>query len=468
MTLTAAPASKFVLRDYQVIAVQELRRATMQSGSAVYVLPTGGGKTVVAAEVARLASLKGSKTMLLVHRRELVDQAVETLSETCPDVSLGVEAAGWPSTPWAELQVGSIASVLRRPEITQPDIVIVDEAHHARAKTWEQVLKRWPAATRIGLTATPERLDGKGLGEHFAVMVLGPTVPDLVASGDLAPTRTLTVPSGLTYATPKEMREQAKGRVIAKAASAYVKYAMGKQAIFFGVHREHSKQVAAELVERGVRAAHVDGTDSTARRDRIMREFKTGGLDVVCNCDLISEGFDAPACEVVLLGAPTKSVTRYLQQAGRSMRPGEGKEALVVDLTGTSYELGLPDDVREWSLEDGEIREASKAEEKAKACLQCSSMFRGRVCPWCKYQTPMAKVRETETELVQAQRRQQPRRRSELWAEVGQAKRSADPEKDLLAIAEQRGYKPGWAYHILGAWEASRQQRLFRDSQQQS
>ena len=152
---------------------------------------------MVAGEIARLAAEKGSRTFFLVHRRELVKQAVDTLLEAVPGVSIGVECPGWPQMPWAPLQVGMVQSVARRPRVAKPDLVIIDEAHHARAKTWETVLGRWPDARRIGLTATPQRLDGKGLGQHFSEIVLGPSIPELVADGSLASCRTLRIPSSL-------------------------------------------------------------------------------------------------------------------------------------------------------------------------------------------------------------------------------------------------------------------------------
>ena len=297
------------LRDYQQDAVYQLRQAVARSGSAVYCLATGAGKTVVAAEIARLAGLKGSRTLFLVHRRELVRQAVDTLYEACPGEQVGVIAAGWPELPWAPLQVGMVQSIAKRERIPDFDLIIVDEAHHARAKTWATVLARWPKARLIGLTATPQRLDGKGLGEHFAEMVLGPTIPELVAMGSLAPCLTLRVPSSLHLEGLKRdrngeyMAKDIGGRVTAvvvgDAVDAYRRYANGRRAIFFGIHRDHSRQVCEGLRGLGIRAEHVDGTDAPARRDRVMNGLKTGGLDVVGNCDLISEGFDAPGCEAM-------------------------------------------------------------------------------------------------------------------------------------------------------------------------
>ena len=454
-----------MLRPYQERAVHELRDAIRRHGSAVYVLPTGGGKTVVAGEVARLAHANGRRTLLLVHRRELVGQAVDTLTAYCPGVSVGVEAAGWPSMPWAALQVGMVQSIHRRSHDVAPDLVIVDEAHHARAATWEKVLGRWPGVPRLGLTATPERLDGKGLSSHFGALVLGPTIDELVADGYLAPTRTLRVPSGLALAglrrdrhgeyRQEDVRERVTGEVIANAADAYMDYAAGKRAIFFGVHTEHSRQVCAELIARGIRAEHVDGTTSPARRDRVMQDFRDGAISVVGNCDLISEGFDAPGCDVVMMGAPTRSVTRYLQQAGRAMRPGPGKTAMVLDLAGTSYELGLADEPRRWSLEDGEIREREDGGRRPSECPACHTLFYGRRCPGCKAVMDVKTLPEVEqvrSTLIEAKRGEPKLRRPELMRALSTMRRADDPEAELVAFAARQGYKLGWAKHILRAW----------------
>ena len=304
-------------------------------------------------------------------------------------------------------------------------------------------------------------------------MVFGPNIPELVAMGSLAPTRTLRVPMSLILDGLKKDRngeyraadlsDKVTGAVVADAVDAYMRYAKGKRAIFFGIHRSHSKQVCEGLRARGVRAEHVDGDDPPARRDRIMLEFKTGGIDVVGNCQLITEGFDAPACEVVMLGAPTRSVTMYLQQAGRAMRPGEGKTALVLDLAGISHELGLPDEVREWDLADGEIRQPKKAHAAPRECQQCHTVFYGRVCPTCAYAVPLAEIQQVETELEEAKgpdrAMKQGNRRNDLWRDLAIAKKSRNPEQAVYALAQRMGYKPGWATHILRAWSLWQRKR---------
>ncbi len=453
------------LRPYQGDAIPQLREAIDLYGSVVYVLPTGAGKTVVAAEIARLAALNGKRTLLLVHRRELVRQAVDTLAEACPGISVGVEAAGWPSQPWATLQVGMVQSISRRSYNIRPDLVIIDEAHHTRAATWEKVLAQWPHAAKVGLTATPERLDRKGLGQHFATMVLGPSISELVEQGYLAPTRTLSIPSGMALSKVRrdrhgeyrkdDLREAINEQVIASAADAYMDYALGRRAIFFGIDIEHSKQVVNELRKRGVRAEHVDGNDSTPRRDRVMALFRTGGIDVVGNCDLISEGYDAPSCDVVILGSKTSSVTRFLQAAGRMMRPGPDKEGLLIDLGGSVHELGLPDETRSWSLEDGEIREEQPYDTEPSTCPNCRTVFRGRRCPHCEYmmrEMPAPLRVEERVELQEVTKREPKIRRNELMRMLRAARQSEDPPAALKEIAFQHDYKPGWVHHILKAW----------------
>ena len=224
------------------------------------------------------------------------------------------------------------------------------------------------------------------------------------------------------------------------------------------MNRDHSRRVVERLQAMGVKAAHVDGEDHAARRDRVMAEFRDGAIQVVGNCDLISEGFDAPGCSVIMLGSPTRSITRYLQQAGRAMRPGPDKRALILDLSGISHELGLPDEPREWTLEDGEVSARRKATAKPRECPQCHTMFYGRQAArsvptsprsprWRKrgrtWWRPRGAPRRTASAPTDA-----PRYGGSLrWLGANRtcAQRSRPSPR-------RRGYKIGWASHILRAW----------------
>ena len=404
-----------ILRPYQPEGVDAILAALQRSRSALYVLPTGGGKTVILAELARrMHSFEGWKTLLLVHRRELIHQAVKTMREACPDVTIGIEAAGFPRTPWADLFVGMVQSLVRRDTpYLKPDLVVVDEAHHARAASYEKVLARWPDAFLGGLTATPQRLDGLGLGTHFNEMVLGPTAKTLIEDGYLADVRLVRIPLVNRHAFRKDRHGEYRAddvaktmtdKTVAAAAEAYMRYAPGRRAIYFGWDRENSKKVCARLRELGVAAEHVDGTDHQTRRDRVMNGLREGALSVVGNCELISEGFDAPGCDCVIVGYPTRSITKWLQMLGRMMRPGPGKTALGLDLGGSSWELGLPQEDREWSLEDGEVKPKKKKRDNLRTCSQCQTAYRTPPCPFCGHwpQSQREGFDEADLELEEA------------------------------------------------------------------
>ena len=434
------------IRPYQTAAVDEIA-ARMRAGvrSLVYVAPTGSGKTVVASMLARRAVERGRSIMFLVHRRELVRQAFETMSEALPGESIGVEAAGWPSIPWARIRVGSVQSLARRTgNIPAPHVVFVDEAHHARARTWEMVLGAWPRARLVGLTATPERLDGRGLGEWFAEIVMGPSPGELIDDGYLAPTWVLRVHASQALAWRGT-------NTIADPVYTYARYTPGEQMLFFGRTVEHSREVCAAFRAAGVSAEHVDGTDSDGRRDQVVEAFRRGYRQVLGNCQLFDEGFDVPGCRVVYVGRNTTSTTRWLQMCGRAMRPEPDKIATVIDAVGCSFDLGLPTYPRVWSLEDGEVRERRTASRSTRGA-------EGRTSD------PIEMV---ETELVWAGSAGErpppapaPKRdpkgppratRRDIGRLVAQAKGSSDPIGALEQIAADLGYKPGWVGHIAMA-----------------
>ena len=277
--------------------------------------------------------------MILVHRRELIRQTVATLRKHVTGVAVGVEAAGWPSVPWAPLQVGGVQSVVRRPNIRTPDLVIVDEAHHVRAATWEKVLARWPNAAVVGLTATPQRLDGKGLGEHFREMVTGPTIQELVAEGYLAPNphpADQGTPSDggcqetLWRLLPEGTRGARHGRGGRRRGGCLPAIRAGPAGHFLrrdgrGTPRRWSRR------RTGAGSRRPTWTGPTIRRAGTGSSRSSGRATSRSsgNCELYGEGVDAPGCDCVLFGTATQSITKYMQAAGRAMRPGPGQDGAV-------------------------------------------------------------------------------------------------------------------------------------------
>ena len=380
----------------------------------IYQGATGSGKTALAAAIAEGLDARGKSLLALVHRHELVDQFTRTLDLVGLTGRYGVIAAGRAPSPWARFQVASIPTLHRRPHLDlDPDYVVVDEAHHARAKTWSEVIARFPRARILGLTATPARLDGKPLGAHFEALVQGPSIQWLVAHGRLAPVTMKYVGRGvLTQGVKKsggdynrrDLGDRLNKSVIAAPVAAYLRHARDRQAIFFAINTQDSRAVRDLFVENGVRAVHVDGKTPTGIRDNLIGEFRHGHAQVLCNVDIVSEGTDIPECSCVMMGCPTLSLVRYLQWVGRGMRVDHGRDCMALDLVGNFWRHGAPDKPRIWSLHTEEP-EAKKKREQAvsmRVCVHCANVYPARSgeCPACGQEQPMEIPKHLDVELL--------------------------------------------------------------------
>ena len=470
------------LRPYQDADIRSVRVLLRKHRSVVYVLPTGGGKTVFAGFWGRRLIDNGHSVLCLVHRKEILDQFIATMRSVGLDSHLGVISPDHSATPWAPLQIASVFSLARRKLTLKPSVIFVDEAHHVRASTWDKVLASYPTAKVIGMTATPRRLDGLGLGHHFEAMHCGPSIRELVQQRFLAPLRTLSVPAGFhaVRATSgnefnrTDLSKQVNEKIVARCASAYMKHARGKRALFFGLSVQHSEMVAAELRSYGVSAAHVDAATSKYQRQRHFADFRDGRLDVVCNVDLVSEGFDMPDCEAVIDGQLTMSLARYKQKAGRAMRPypdDPAREKLFIDTAGNFRLHGTPDEPHEWSLEDQIDEDAQRNVTKKplgstmRSCKECMTVFRPpeRHCPACGAEyPPHLLVTEEEVELEDVTGRKPPKpkakkpkkTRQETKQAIAQAhalRGAGDPRgawEILSLFGQEAGYHARWAHRM--------------------
>lgn len=342
------------LRDYQEDVVADIKQAYCERIRRVLlVLPTGGGKTVIFSHIGRAAAEKGKRVAVLVHRAELLEQVATTLARF--GVPHGLIAAGHPETD-AAVQVASVQTLARRLGRSRRafDLIITDECHHAVAGQWQDVLGSMPNARSLGVTATPVRLDGRGLGSAFDAMIEGPTIAELTAAGHLVPARVFAPPARLDLSRIKvragdyDARQLAEimagGTLTGDTVAHYRRLATGRPAVAFCASIEHSQLVAARFREAGVSAAHVDGKTDAAERRRLIAALGTGELQVLTNVDLIGEGVDLPAIVAVILLRPTKSVARFLQSVGRALRPSPGKsEAIILDHAGCTWMHGMPD-----------------------------------------------------------------------------------------------------------------------------
>ena len=435
-------------------------------------LATGGGKTVLAGEVARRTYVEGRRkrhkgcvALYLVHRVELIHQTVNTLTNFGLGDMTGVIQGSQPLSPNAPIQVASIATLVRRlghyPWL-RPKLVFFDECHHIRAHTWERVAGGFPKAYRLGLTATPARLDDKGLGTHFQHMILGPSIPELIRAGHLCPVKTMTIPLGLdlkNLSRPKSGGDYTirqlqgvlpKGPVIASTTHNFEKHARGRRCLNFSYSIESSRDTVAQLRGMGIRAEHVDGETDPILRDQIFNRFHRGETQFLSNVSLATEGVDVPECDCVIMSRPTASIVFYKQMAGRMMRPkADGREGLLLDLAGNVDRHGDPDADIEWSLDDGVIAaSASKARKAGRTCLSCGMRFKGSECPACgeQWQGKLADEREIEAVERKSKKRQtsdgQRREINRRIIETG-----GDPNK-LRSLAASLGYKPG----VVDVW----------------
>lgn len=441
------------LRDYQQQAISDIRQAfNAGNRSALLAAPTGMGKTVIFSEITRLATQRGHTVLILVHRRELIDQASDKLSRI--GVDHGIICSGYKPKP-SKVQVASVQTLARRLKLQpfKPRLIIIDEAHHAvPGNTYGKVLNYWPDALWLGVTATPCRLDGRGMGQMFQTLIRGPSVQDLTARGHLSTARFFAPP---ITADLSKLHSRAGDFIQSEASEAlnratitgdvithYQRHADGLPAVAFCCDTKHAEDVAASFRSAGITAQTLLGSTKACHRSALVQEFARGKLQVLVTVDVVSEGFDCPAVACAILLRPTKSEALYLQQVGRVLRPSVNKShAVVLDHVRNISRHGFPDDERDWTLNDREKR-GSKGGPPAPAvrmCPDCFAAFKpAPVCPECGHQFQADRtIEQADGELVELQRRNQRR-------QVGKA-RTLD---QLLAVAKERGYKPGWAYRL--------------------
>jgi len=449
------------LRGYQQRAIDDLRDAYRAGSRApLLCLPTGGGKTIIFTAIAQSAVSRGHQLLILVHRRELLHQASRKL--TAIGLDHGLIAAGIPATS-NPVQVASVQTLVRRlPGMDwQPSLVIIDEAHHASAGSWARILQQWPDAYRLGVTATPCRLDGRGLSTAFDSLVQGPTVADLTAAGYLSPARIYAPPviadlSGLRrragdYAVDQAANAMDRPTVTGDAIGHYQRLAGAQRAIAFCCSIAHAESVARSFNAAGISAATLLG--NTPDRDAVVAAFDAGSVQILVTVDVVSEGFDIPAASCAILLRPTQSLGLFLQQVGRVLRPAPGKQqALILDHVGNVHRHGFPDDLREWSLADG-VRRGTRgaAAPTVRTCPSCYAAFKpAPICPCCGHEQPIAKpriMRQVDGEL-QELHREAVRQRIAERATKRREQQAARTLPDLLALAKRRGYSPGWAYRL--------------------
>jgi superfamily II DNA or RNA helicase len=347
------------------------------------------------------------------------------------------------------------------------DLLILDEAHLWLAETRQKLVSAFPEARVVGLTATPARGDGKGLGVMFEELVMTTGVRSLTEQGYLVPAR-YWAPSkpdldGIKLDKDGDYQQKELGvrmsnaRLVGDIVTNWLRIAPGKSTVVFCATRSHSRFVCEEFRSRGVRAEHLDGETDVDERKAILDRVRSGETTVLCNVFVATYGLDIPNLECAVLARPTRNITLYLQIVGRVLRPAPGKtEALIIDHSGAVEEHGFADDDIPWSLDDKEsVKERKERQQKEKAepkeitCPKCKTVFKGRRdCPSCGH-------------LLIPQGKPVPVHEAEL-KEVKKVNRDTDWDqkiefmRGLRAYAQQKGWKEGWAAHAykqkFGVW----------------
>lgn len=431
--------------------------------------------TVIAAAIIESAAAKGNSVLFLDHRKEITEQTSRKLHAV--GVDHGIIQAGFPARPGERVQVASIqtlhARAIRSCSIDLPDaaVVVIDEAHHARASTYREILDAYPNAVILGLTATPCRGDGRGLGNLFEALVECPQVAELTAAGYLVPAR-IYAPSrpdltGVRIARGDYVERELGERVntvelVGDIVEHWLKLAERRRTVLFAAGVAHSVHLRDEFRAAGVLAEHIDGSTPREEREQILARVATGQVELVSNAAVLTEGWDSPAVSCLVLARPTKSLGLFRQIVGRVLRPYPGKEdCLILDHAGAVFEHGFPDDPIKWELR--EDRRAANPRQAARGggrlpalttCPECRAVrMEGKPCPACGWR-PTAKPEIVEVQAGNLGRVDPARRPQQL--PLATVEERLQFHRELLWIAQERGRKPGWAAHHyrnkFGTW----------------
>lgn len=454
------------LWDYQAEGVQAAREAFASGLDRVLlVAPTGAGKTTVFSYIISRAATLQRRCCVVAHRRELIDQASRRLDLYGIDHGI-VMANHWRHRPLASVQVASIDTLRNRHNLGLFEFIVVDEAHHAAANSYLGFIGRNPAAKVLGVTATPYRADGRGLGDLFQTMLVMAQPRDLVERGFLVPPR-IFAPSapdldgvstrGGDFDQDELEQRCDQAKIIGDVVEHWMKLARGRPTLAFAVSIRHSHHIVEAFREAGIAAAHIDANTPKDERQARQVALAAGQLQVLSNVGIMTEGTDIPAVSCIIHARPTKSLGLYIQITGRGLRRhGEKRDCIVLDHAGLVHQHGTPLDDIEADLATGIKKRKKKAEEDPmlgnKRCLECYAIYAPHhsQCPECGW-TPLGRqVKHVAGELseidLEAARR----------ARVKEERAASKSLADLIELAARRGYNPRWAEYRWRAVQAKR------------
>jgi superfamily II DNA or RNA helicase len=462
------------LRDYQGKLVDELRPVLSKHRSTLVVLPTGGGKTAIATFILSGTANRGKTGWFICHRSELIYQTSLTFERF--GIAHSFIAAGMDYDPNALIHIVSVDTLKSRVDACKfPFLAIWDEAHHIVAPTWLAVKDLMQNTKHIGLSATPERLDGSGLIAGFTGIVQGPTPKELIERGFLSqfdfygpavPDLTGIKSNHGEFAIGECANIMSTPAIVGDVLKSWTELAENRITIGFAPNITTSKLMVERFNAAGIPSAHIDGNSGEKHRRNVAKQLASGEIRVLWNVGLLGEGYDLSAqagtdvtIDCVIDASPTKSLAKFLQRCGRALRPkADGSRAVIIDCAGNWHRLGsLPDTVHEWTLDaPRRNKEADNDNFFIRQCTECFHVHQSATkCPACGFAHPVITKAAKEDKTIELKKIE-----AELHARQQAAWRIEEGRcvtlDDWKKLAYERGYSPGWAWRRFSLREAKR------------
>ena len=411
------------------------------------------------AEIARRTTENNNRVMFLIHRKEVLDQAVKTFKEQGVKMSLTT--------------MGMVQTLTRRVDkLPIPDVILVDEAHHALARSYQRILKQFPKAIVLLFTATPHRTGRMQLDQIADDIIVGQSIHELTDKGFLAPFRYFQPPNDFDSKllkrgstgdfTNESMQEAMSTRIFGHIVKQYKRIASGMQAVVYTYSIDSAHKIAAEFNESGITARSVNGKTPQDMRDHIVRMFRDQRIKILVNVNLFTEGVDLPNVDCVIMARPTASLALYLQFSMRCLNPRPGKTAIIIDHANNFKTFGYPDDDRDWkrAIKSGKQKSQTLLTDPGLAIVTCDYCFavvkasevKDGKCPVCGKPIKVHEAKPvSDVDLVEATKERQKAIheivKSDLLKSVATKSVSElHSLRELQAYAKLHGYKSGWAW----------------------
>lgn len=412
------------------------------------------------AEIARRTTANNKRVMFLIHRKEVLQQAVRTFDKQDVDPNL--------------LTSGMVQTLTHRVDkLPTPDVILVDEAHHALAKSYQNILNKFPKAIVLLFTATPHRTGRVQLDQIADDIIVGQSIHELTEKGFLAPFRYFQPPGDFDSSllkrgstgdfTNDSMQQAMSTKIFGHIVKQYKRIAPGMQAVVYTYSIDSAIKIAAEFNSEGISAVEVDGTTSKEKRAVAVRKFRDQKIKILVNVNLFTEGVDLPNVDCVIMARPTASLALYLQFSMRCLNPRPGKTAIIIDHANNFKSFGYPDDDRDWkqAIKSGKQKSKTLLKDPGMSIVTCDYCFavvkasevKDGKCPICGKPIKVHEAKPiSDVDLVEATRERKARIKQIIQDQVmtnivDKPVSELKSLSELQAYARLHGYKPGWAWY---------------------